>query len=166
MKRRHKGLIWGVAIAGPLILVGLPILSFWLWLHPSSLQDWIERVRRPGYRLLYSTETPDRSYYAFFDAGNDRLAFCQLESAMHESSSTSITTVDGEDVVDTKQLTGLTRNLLGVYHVSDGIEIPIKGGVVGKLRVRHTADHRVVLDVEVPWGTTPGNSVNQFGFNQ
>jgi len=164
MERRQKMVLWGVVaavIGAPILLIALVVLYFWLSLRPVPLEAWVERVRRPGYRLLYSTETPGHSYYAIFDAGKDQLAFCELDRTKHaalvSTSSTVISTPDGEDALDFKGRNSpmLTRKLLGIYVVMDGMEEPIKRGFVGKLRIRHQVDNNAVLDTEVEWGKAP-----------
>jgi hypothetical protein len=74
MKMTAKGTI--------LLLMVIALVTSWdAWrkLRPGTLSSWVQQVQRPGYRLLYSTETDDHSYYAIFDAGDDYLAFCSLE---------------------------------------------------------------------------------------
>ena len=113
----------------------------------------MERVRRPGYRLIYSTETPDHVYYAIFDAGDDRLAFCELDNRpppFIRIISTSITTAKGKDVRGEGKR--LVRSLLWIHDVEDGYEYPIERGVVGKLRVRHRIGFRKVFDEKIDWG--------------
>jgi hypothetical protein len=55
--------------------------------------------------------------------------------------------------MDTKhrQYSSLDRSFLGVYSVTDGVELPIKPGVAGKLRVRYAVDDHDILDTEIPW---------------
>jgi hypothetical protein len=153
LNRQRKVLVWGAAVVAAVILIGTPVLYGWLWFRPVSLPEWIERVRRPDYRLIYSTEATDHSYYAIFDAGDNRLAFCHLHKSAHPSSTLLDITIDGKDVMDTKhrQYSSLNRSFLGLYSVMDGVELPIKRGVAGKLRVRYEADGKDILDTEIPW---------------
>jgi hypothetical protein len=155
MNRFVRRVIWATVIVGPLILIGL-LVTFWLSIRPGSLREWVARVQRPGYSLIYSTETPDHSYFALFDAGGDRMAFCYLTKrrpGVSTTSVTSITSADGEDALDTehRKFTSLTRKILGVYGVIDGAELPIKPGVRGNLRVRYAEDNSEVLNAEIPW---------------
>jgi hypothetical protein len=55
--------------------------------------------------------------------------------------------------MDTKHrpYTSLNRSFLGIYGVIDGVELPIKPGVAGKLRVRYEAEGQDMLDTEIPW---------------
>jgi hypothetical protein len=152
-RRQRKLLVWGAAVVAAVILIGTPVLYGWLWFRPVSLPEWIERVRRANYRLIYSSEATDHSYYAIFDAGDNRLAFCHLHKSAQPSSTILDITIDGEDVMDTKhrQYSSLNRSFLGVYSVTDGVELPIKPGVAGKLRVRYEVDDHDILDTEIPW---------------
>jgi len=150
MKRSRAVVVCG-AIA---VLVGMAFLGWWLALGPVSLPQWVERVRRPGYRLLFATETPDQSYYAIFDAGDDKLAFCHRHRPGHHySSSLTISAVGGKDVLDTKhrRFTVLTRKVLGFYGVIDGEEYPIKPGVVGPLGLRFLPTGAEELYADIPW---------------
>ncbi len=158
MKRSRKLLIGGLVAVLPVLLVGEIVLYFWLSLRHVPLAAWVERVRRPGYHLLYSKETSDHSYYAIFDASDDRLALCELEGRATNQirmSTTSITTLDGKDALDTTRAgRPLLRNLLGVYTVMDGYEEAIKPGIAGRLKVRHEVGHEeAAIDTEIDWRT-------------
>jgi hypothetical protein len=162
MNSRQRLLLWGTVPAVPFgfaLLVGLIVLNFWLSLRPVPLEAWVQRVRRPGYRLLYSTETPLHSYYAIFDAGNEYLALCELDRMAHGTSgwvgSTDIRSADGQDALDNtdnRPTVPLLRNLLGIWTVDDGVALPIKPALVGKLHIQHELDGANVLDVEIEWG--------------
>jgi hypothetical protein len=167
MNRRLKRVAWGAAALAPVIFVVLFIFTFWLSVRPVPLAGWVKRVQRPGYRLISSIETPDHSYFAFFDAGDDRLAFCSLVKEKRGDAAisgrvviststgvTTITTADGEEALDTRQrrFTVLTRKILAVYNEIDGTEFPIKRDITGDLRVRYRVSGDEILDTEIPWG--------------
>jgi len=153
MKRRR---LWTITTLA--LFASCASLAFLCW-ECMTLDGWTYQVGRPGFKLLYSTKTADGSYYALFDAGNNQLAFCSWEHGTH-SAATSLEDAEGRDILDTKnrRMGHLQRQWplgVGPIAVLDGLIIPIKPGVKGRIRLVHREadqdDQTVLLDANVSW---------------
>jgi hypothetical protein len=87
------------------VTLGLRLLLYRGWARSiagnqsrdQTLEEWINGVGRPEYKLLYATTTQGR-HIVIFDAGNDTIAFCDSQS--DPVSALSITSASGESVID------------------------------------------------------------------
>jgi hypothetical protein len=147
-----------VGLCASLLLVTSVALSWWLWREYNSLSLWVDRVRRPGYVLLYSAKAVDGSYFAVFDAGNDTMAFCSREKTRTGVTMNHLELDDEEGigVLDSaKGLSSLPRNVnLGLlrYAIDDGMVVGIRPGFRGKIRLKYWLEFdRVLLDAEISW---------------
>lgn len=118
-------------------IVGAPAFVIYRRIEPASLRSWIARVERPGWRLLHSAET-DTHWFAVFDAGDDRLAFCWRDRGKEPrsyQSSLTVTDAAGKDVEDSSRRTQFVDRdvwiVVGEYGIVDGHSHPIRPGHAG-----------------------------------
>jgi hypothetical protein len=152
---RRRLIIVGL-IGGAILFAACVWLCIWLWRDYDSFPSWVNRVRRPGYVLLYSTQDHDGAYYAIFDAGGNRLAFCR-SSEVHSVTSLQVLDASGNQALDKRgpRFTPLVRTLdLGFtkYSIDDGDELVIKPELQGRLHVLYRDENNnPLLDVVIPW---------------
>jgi len=155
-----------------MILVAVIALSVTCiaWMGDFGRHRWIERIQRPDYKLLLTTETQGHSV-AFFEDDDEQLVFVfkRLSGKTSHSATFRILDTDGNDLLATDaertlgyslhnegSIRALTDELMGNSPI--GYHYPIRRGHQGELRFEYSWDYvdekrDIILDVTVPWRT-------------
>ena len=140
------------------LVLSLIVGGIWWWAtHNPNLEGWVKQVQRPGYVLLYKTETSDH-YFALFDAGGSQVAICYRAKGKEPSHmGFSIYGEDGRDLQDwnapkrSSELDGSYNYVIARYQYTDGVMYPIRKDYRGSIVVKVTAEETTVLNTQLAW---------------
>src|SRR5688572_3619723 len=110
----------------------------------TPLDEWEEKVRRPGFSLIDKTDTSEM-FVALYDSGNHDLAFCfHKKSGRWGGHVIDVADGDGADAHDYSRVSSHKLSWtkgVGPFSKSgrDGIMIPIKKNYGGPLNVAFSA---------------------------
>jgi hypothetical protein len=165
LKAPRKYLLIAAAVMlFPIVVVGALAL---LQIHrdrTETLKEWVSRVRRPDYRLIYETQT-EKHFIAIFDPGGPYVAWCtkSLEPSKvdgpfsRSAAGGGVYDLDGDDLMDLDQpdrFEELVRhtNVAGFsFYECDGYVYPIESDYHGAIRVVLQLDGEAEFNKVLPW---------------
>lgn len=173
MSRRTRGwLLWLVAIG--LLAVGIYLYSESRSGAPgiaevepvSTLEQWIERTRRPGFVLLDEVEL-EEYFICVYDTGSHEVALCYSWKRSEDEPDTSLSVQDADnrDLQDSSRWSSHTQlneeGMVAEHAYVKGMVIPVQADYRGPIRIVFRDDHgspdgvptRVVYAETLPFGS-------------